>query len=378
MADGTPADEESLDPAPRRPRRRPAIVSLVVAAGALVLIWAWREETLYFFQPRTPRDLGSAAAPGPLVHNTFVRIQGIPDRKRTVILEGRWGNHRAVFRLLESHSRIFIAQPRKHRMPPDVFSDTYQGRLLRMADQPYYAQLYRYFADQVAMPVDLSAADLLRLAGRAPAEVKDREGQPFRLQARDELFVGILFPGEYRVQFDRTRYPKAEESDAVVAGLGLPWGPLEDSRPFRGYVVEASADQAALLLARFRDPAERIGVLPRAAALRCRWGEVRADGDKLALTALGAPAPGPFVATADGHLVPAAPAGTIVVGLDRIRSVEAQTPMRIPADAMVLREADDPGTFAYVVAGDAVLLALLVLNVVLLVRRLRAGEGEAA
>ena len=365
--------DETLEPA-RPTRRRPAILSIAVAVGCVVLLWALREETAYFFQPRTPLDLGSAESSAALEHNRHVRIQGIPDRTRTILIDGRWGRHRAIFRLHGSRSRLFVSQPRKHRMPPEVFSDVFEGRLLRMAEQPYFSQVYRYYVDRMTTPVDLPTPELVRAAGRSPAEVRDGDGGPFRLEAKDELFVSVLFPGEFRVQFDRARYPKAEESDSVLAAIGLPWGPLEDSRAFRSYVVRAGEAASSGLIERFRDPVQKIGVLPRAAAVRCRWGDVKNEGGKLVLSPLG-PAPVPFAATTDGHLVAGAPSKTIAVAPERIRSVEAQTPFVIPMDAMILREKDHPNVYWYIAAADVALLALLAVNGVLLLRRWREPGG---
>jgi len=364
------ADETSLEPH----RRRPPILSIVVAAGSLYLLWALREETVYFFRSRTPRDLQARDAAALTMHNAFVRVQGVPDRQRTVILDGRWGRHRGVFRMHGSRSRLFVSQPRKHRMPPDVFSDVFEGRLLRMADQDYFPELYRFYADQITIPVELAPAELLRLAGRAPVDLRDRDGEPFRLEAKDDLFFGVTFPGELRVQFDRARYPKPEESEAVLATLGVPWGPLEDSGAFRSYVVHADGEQADALLARFRDISQKVGVLPRAAAVRCRWGDARRAGDALRLLAQDEPAPAPFVA-ANGRLQPASPEKSLTVPLSRIRSVEVQAPLRIPRDAMLLREGDLPGTYWYIAAADALLLAFVAINLMVLLRRWRGATA---
>lgn len=366
--------DETLEPAHPKPRpRRPPILAVFVAVGSVYLLWALREETAYFFQPSSPVDLGSSEAPAAMEHNRHVRVQGIPDRTRTVILDGRWGRHQAVFRLHGSRSRLFVSQPRKHRMPPDVYSDVFEGRLLRLADQPYFPQLYRYFVDHLSTPVDVPIAELVRAAGRSPAEVRDGDGAPFSLDAKDELFVSVLFPGEFRVQFDRARYPKVEESDTLLASFGLPWGPLEESRALRSYVVQGGQADADRLFERFRDPVEKVGVLPRAAAVRCRWGDVKRDGGNLVLSALGGPAPVRFLATTDGHLVAGPSSQTLSVAPERIRSVEAQTPFVIPPDAMILREKDHPRLYWYIAAADVALLALLAINGMVLLRR-RGGD----
>jgi len=308
-------------------------------------------------------------------HNTFVRVQGVPDRGRTVILDGRWSRHHAIFRLLGAKSGLFVAQPRKHRMPPESFSDAYEGRLLRMADQDYFPQLYRYFVDNMRTVIDLPPADLLRHAGQAPVELRGRRGEDFSLRAKDELFVSVEFPGEYRVQFDRALYPKERESDKVMASLGLEWGPLEDSGAFRSYLVHADAEQASALMARFQDVTLKVGVVPRAEPVRCQWGDVKRDGDRLVLKALDDPAPAPFAKAEDGLLKPAEPTNGLALTPDRIRSVEVQVPLRIPKDAMILRQGDTPGTFWWVAAADVLLLGLIAINLTVLLRR-RQGSAR--
>jgi hypothetical protein len=368
---------EDPDETPRPARRRPAVLSLAVMAVSVYLLAAMREETAYFFEPRVPIDFRGGPAGVRRLHNRHARVLGIPDRTRTVLIDGRFGHHRAIFRIHGTRSKLFVAQPRKHRMPPDHYSDEFSGRLLRMADQPYFPHVYRYFADHIRTPVDLPVPDLMRVAGRTPAEVRGGDGAALRLEGQDEIFVSVTFPGETRVQFDRQRYPRAEESDAIAASLGLPWGPLEDSRAFRSYVVRAGEADEASLTERFSDPVGKIGVLPRAAAIRCRWADVRVDGGVLVLKSASGPAPSAFVASSDGHLVAEPPQPVLRVEPERVRSAEVQVPLLIPMDAMILREGDDPGVYWYVILADVVLLALITFNATLLLRRPRPGGAGA-
>lgn len=71
---------------------RPILMVAAIAFGATILS-DWKEEVAYFFHDRTPVALGNAtedfpsrvsAEPGwqpPLVHNSFVALQGIPSRR---------------------------------------------------------------------------------------------------------------------------------------------------------------------------------------------------------------------------------------------------------------------------------------------------------
>lgn len=368
------ADDEHTEP-PRKKTSRPPILAVAVVLGSVYLLWALREETVYFFRSRTPQELSVAKLTSD-GHNTFARVQGVPDRARTVIMDGRWGRHRAFFRVLGARSRLFVAQTRKHRMAPESFTDVFQGRLLRMADQAYFPQLYKYLVDHMTTVAGVPTEELLKNVGKAVVELRDRTGEPLRITAKDELFISIGFPGEYRVQFDREKYPNERETDTMMAGLGLDWGPLEDSRAFRAYVAHADEGQASALMERFRDVKLKVGVVPRTAAVRCAWGEVKNAEGKLVVRALDDAIPTPFTLADDGLLRPAAPPAPIALDPSHIRSVEAQIPFRVPREAMVLIDGDEPAAFWYIAAADVLLLLLVTVNVLVLLRiRIRGRAG---
>lgn len=378
-----PPDEfADLEP-PRKRRPRSPMIALAVITFAAWLLWTVREQTAYFFRGNEPIALGEAdraVASRLLRENTHVRIQGTPDRRRAIVIEGRWGGYKGLFPLYRTGGRVFVAQPRKGRQPPGVFTDVWEGRLVRFRGESFFPQVFRYYADKMTSAFDLDAREVLRAAGKAPARLHGKLGEEIEIEGKRELFFDVAFPDQYRLQFDRAKYAAKEECERAVAELGLPWSELPPSRAFHAYLVVAPGDAGHRLLERFRDVALKIGVVPRTESVAAKWADVGAEGNALVVRVAAGGAPPDFTPGADGKLAPAPAALPLVLPLSRILAAEVTAPYRIPMDAFLLLEGDTPRSYGWFFGIDLLLGIVIAGNLIVLALRLRrrfAGEPAA-
>ena len=135
---------------------RIALPTLVTVLGSAVTLFLFRADASYFFEPRTPRDLGEATAAldAKPATNSHVRMRGIADLSRSVRV-GRRGGDARIARL--SASPLLIEVPAagapgtrpsgEGGLTESGFFDG-AGRLFAAADLPSsYAPILRRFQE---------------------------------------------------------------------------------------------------------------------------------------------------------------------------------------------------------------------------------------
>lgn len=370
--------QEDLEPRVHKRSRSP-IVGVVVLVMATWLLWTLREPTAYFFRARRPVELGQApeaVEKGLLRANTFVRVQGMPDRRHTTVIEGRWGRYKGLFPLARTRDALWVAEPRKGRQPREEFPEALQGRLVPFSSQPFFPDVLRYYAEKMTTTYDFEPREFLHQLTGAAGRLRARSGRQVDISKDRAVFVGVTFPGDFRVQFDLARYPDKAASDALLSEMDMPFVDLPESGAFRAYFVRAD-DGGKRLFERFSDISQKVSVIPRSETFAAHFGDLAAQDQTLVLAKTQGQVPAAYTA-AEGALVPNPQPLPLRLPSDRISSIEVTAPFQIPAGAFVLLEAETPGSYWPFFAMDAVLVAVVIGNFVVFGLRLRRRNASAA
>jgi len=387
-----PVDDE-IDPEllqlPQRPRRRRhPVISVIVIALSLYLMYFVRDDFIFFLQPAEPVDVGEAAAAltaGKLSPNTHVTLSGAPDRKHALIMEGRFGGYDSFFRLLQTSNKLFVLKHRERRATDSVVTATHTGQLVRFGSLPNHEGLRDYFAKTMTIPHDLDFHAVARAKTRktTPAVVEDRDGIQIQLDPESVVWVNVVFPDEWLIQLSKRTFKTAEEAAKALISMELKLPLAQDderSETFWRFVVHAEADQVPLLMARFKDQDKKGSVVRRQLSYSARWSQLSVEGDDLIIDAADPSfptryrvSPGPSGA----QELSAARPGPVSVPKEGVLFITTSSPFSIAPDALVLLADHAPGDYWYYALLYAVLVVFILLNAVALFRRWRE-RGAAA
>jgi len=416
-----PPDEDDFDPEllkiPKPKRRRHPIVSFIVIGFSLYLMYFMRTDILFFFQPSTPVEVGhvsKALEKGALAPNTHVRIEGVPDRKRTGRLEVSFG-YDNFFPLLQGKNKVYVQQHMSRDDPDREVRFSHSGQLVLLESLPYRKNLKKFLGRAISKThaLDLAALRAGRQGGGATATIKDRDGESVKMNPDTLLWINAAYPGEYWVQFNRHKCPDDERALKQLLGHKLPVAQdSEKSKIFWRLIVRADAEQFGKLNGQFRGcrdkrearspfnkPAPDAAaagqikapeatkeseadlkccaageLVPRALAFTGRWDQVSFQGDHLLINAKDDSFPTRY-ALADGKLKPMQ---ETIVGLPvgTVRSVEISSPFEVPPDALVLLTDKKPSDHWYYALLYLVLLGFMGLNGWILYSRFRTPKEE--
>lgn len=372
--------DDDLDPElialPRRPRRRRhPLVSLVVLLLSLYLIWFLRTDLLFFMQSRTPVDKGQvheALAQGTLKPNTYIKLTGAPDRKHALVLEARFGGWESFVRLRRGDNHLFVQSHRDSRSTDKEVSSSHVGQLVRFTDLPYHQALQDNFKATMSLAHDLDFAVIKGplASGGGATTVTDRKGRQARLTPDSQVWINVVFPGEWVVQFSKRAYPTPEEPKKALDHIALPYAvDTETSRMFHRFVVLADPEQARRLINSFKDRTLHAGVVRRQLSYSARWEQLKVDKDTLLIDARDPTFPSRF--TLEGDKLVAVRDKVVRVPAQGVLYITTSSPFEVAPDALVLITDRAPGdSWHYALLGLMLLIFALV-NGAILVTRLR-------
>lgn len=416
-ADGADEFDPELLKIPRRKRRRHPLISIVVIGFSLYLMWFMRTDILFFFQSRTPTDVGQvqqALSRGELQPNTYVRLQGVPDRKRTGRLEVSFG-HDNFFPLLRSSNKVFVQQHVSRRDPDRAVRFTHQGQLVLLSSLPYRENLEKYLSRAISKSHAVENAELRRGLSARASTIKDREGETVKMTPDTLLWINAAYPNEWWVQFNRHKCPDDELALKQLLGHKLLVAQDSDSsRMFWRLVVRADTRQFGELTTKFRQcrrqleafsplsrkprpqdaaaagevktdaqsAAKKPGaalqccaggeVVPRVLAFTGRWDQLSFKGDQLLINSADETFPTRYRLQGD-RLVPVVEKVTQLPA-SAIRAVEISSPFEVPADALVLLTDKQPNDHWYYALLYLVLFGFIALNGYILRLRFRKQQ----
>jgi hypothetical protein len=356
-AQDTELDPELVRLPPPRPPRSPIVVLAVLLLGAILLVHL-RTDIRYALSPRTPVELPEQVPPGTVLpDNRLVSIRGIPDYRYALLLEPREDQYRrSFFRLLGTGDRLLVRADQtasRHEL-----SERFVGRLRRFDALSFAAEIRGYYATQeVTRFVDLGSLRACLPKLLDCTTLRDVTGEPLRLEASRPLLWVVDFPDELKITLSRDRFLVEEDARHELERMGQPIrGAGRETEAGYVYVVEVS-------------PEKRDAYLTKLEPLGASFAVHR---ERLSVPLVGI--------TFARDLVGLQPSGATTATSypwSRIVSVQAEAPVRIPADSWVLLEGETPGTFQWapLVAGGLGLF--MIFNLWLLVRWLRARRAAA-
>ncbi len=415
-AEGAEDFDPELIKLPKPKRRRHPIVSLIVIGFALYLMWFMRTDVLFFFQPSEPVDMGhvgKALEQGKLKPNTHVRIQGVPDRKRTGRLEVSFG-HDNFFPLLQGKRKVYVQQHVSRHDPDREVRFAHTGQLVLLESLPYRKHLKMFLTKTISKSHGLAPATLR--AGRKvgdTATIKDKDGGAVKMTADTLVWINARYPDEWLIQFNRHRCPNDETALKQLLGHKLPVAEdSETSKIFWRLVARANPEQFGKLNAQFRACRARLekrspfnkpqadaaaagqlrpdaGSKDEEAALKCcaagelvprvlaftgRWNQLSFQGDDLLINARDDTFPALFALRGDKleqikQKVTRLPVSTL-------RSIDISAKFEVPPDAMVLLTDKKPIDHWFYAVLYLVLIGFMGLNGWILYVRFRTPEEE--
>lgn len=281
--------DDDLDPElmalPPPRRRRHPVIALAVIVGSIALMIYVRHDFLYFFQPRQPVDLGEVAqSAGKLVPNTFVKVRGAPDRKRAARLSGRFAGYDTVFRLQQAQNLVFVQRSHRQRTSYREVPYEHVGRVVRLTDVAYVKILLDFFGKHVSVSHEISPAQVIAAKQSRAGFVIDSFGRKKSMSPTMQVWVNVVYPGEWRVQFMRRYFTSKEQAAAQLDALKIPYiAEVEPSQVMWRFAVLAGPEQLKQLRKAFVTPTMSSGVVPRQLSYLVRWEQIRTDGKQLVL-----------------------------------------------------------------------------------------------
>jgi hypothetical protein len=351
------ADEFANIPSSRR--RHPAI-ALGAAALAAFLLYQIHDDVFFAISHSEARDLGEARAlvtapAGKLPINEYVRVAGTADRESGIIIDtaGSW-KFTQFFRVLGTQSRFFVSRVPDPIPVEQAERDVFVGRLIRFADLSFQAAIRKHFSDRVTATHFFASAAMrsgVASSKGGPLALADLMGEQVSLAPNDELAIDVDRPADVEVEMPRSKYPEEGAARAAIEKLGGkilddPAKPTDRKRI--ALVVtfpEAVRNQAMNAISEL-DP--KVRFLPVRATFTTRVADLAAGAESLLIKAAG-----------ESRELPLA-------GIKAIRTLAS---VRIPDDALLLREGERPRDHLKVLIAAAFLLAFALLNLLSLRRR---------
>jgi hypothetical protein len=376
-----PLTEDGADPEllklPRRKRRHP-LVSLLVIGLSAYLMYFTREDMFYFLQSRVPADIGHvrdvvAKADG-LTPNRYVKLEGAPDRKNALLLEGKFSGYDSLYRVHESQNLVFVQAHRKERATDREVSAIHQGRLLPFRNRPYFETVRSYLAKSMTNAHELDDKALRQLLlGKA---VKDQKGLGVSVEPKSIIWINASFPNEWILQFSKQRYATIDHARKQIGAIALPIAvDVEPADAFWRFVILATAEQVEPLVKQLAPPALHAGVIRRQISLPMRPGAMKFEGDTLVIQASASDAPTRYLlksaAGASGPVLEPVRAIPVRLEASDIRYITTGSRFELPDRAMIVLSGDQPRDYWYYLLLYLVLGTFIVLNAVALINRAR-------
>jgi hypothetical protein len=392
-------EEERADPEllklPRRSiRRRHPVVSFLVIALSLYLMWFLRADLLFFFQGSRPQDVGEveiALKQGRLQPNAFVKLSGTPDRKHARIIEQRFGGYYSFFRLLGTSSQVFVQKQRQSRFTDEEVYTTHVGQLVAFNSLPYATSLKKYFGQNLTVAHDLDFKTLKGALGQPTVTVRDVKGEAVTLDPDSLVWINVAYPNEWIVQFSKHVFSHVEGAEDALRqkleGLDIPFAKDEEpSRLFWRFVVLCAPEHFPQLQARLKSQIiagrPQLGLVRRQISYSAPWNKLGLRNQNLVVNAADPTFPSRFERSSEG--------GAQSGGLKPIKEKRIEIPaaalmyistssaFSVPDDALVLLVGKTPKDNWYYLLLYFVLLAFVGVNVGVLFLRFRQGVVQGA
>lgn len=353
-------------------RRRHPLISLAVILLSLYLMYFVRGDLLYFFQPRTPRDVGDVAealSRGQLQANSYLTVRGAPDRKHAILLKRQLSGWDSFVRLLQSDSRVYVQRHRRKRSTDREVLGIHTGRVVRFTSLPYRETVRAYLERTIHPEHELSFAAIARAKREHSHQVRDIRGGLVTLKDTSELWLNVSYPDEWVVQLAKSIHPSADDARRELGAIRLPYVLADDdSKMFWRFVVIARGKELEQLLRGFSDPGRNAGVIRRQVTYTARWAQLQVDGETLVVDTDEQRLPGPY-RLIEGQGQNAAPRleeqaeqRPLRIAAAALRHASATSHFEMPANAMVVVVGERPASHWPYVLLYSVLGVFILLN----------------
>lgn len=355
-AGGPPGPPDEFAGIPSRASRHPAIAAAAILLAGF-LVFQMRADVRYALSPTVAVDLGDArklVAAGQVPANRYVRLSGLPDRESALILDtqGSW-SFRQFFRLLGTGDRVFIKRA-ADPLPVDLAErDVFTGRLVPFQDLSFQESIRRHFSANVSATHFFEPAALEAALGKSGGvALVDRLGQSVSLAPDDRLAIDVGRPGDFRIELPGDRWNDLEKAKATVVQRGGQIVEATSTETKRRAVVARFPDERReAALTALSDLDRRVRITQATSTLQVRLGELRVG---------------------EAGLVARTPQGEVALPRDRIESVRAVAPVRIPEGAWLLVEGERPRDHLRAVVIAVLLVGFALFNALALRPRRRA------
>jgi hypothetical protein len=356
-----------------RRRRLPIFRILLVALGLYALIVLF-PGFRFALQGGEPRDLGAAAAVELTddLHNSYVRVQGTPNREQAAQPQGAGYVYMA---LQESGGKIWAAVPVGEEAPADGLV----GRFMRFADVGEYVQVADFLKESVdTVTIDVARDDFVRALS----------GDTSKLSlGPDDVVIIATAERDVDVQFGKQGF-KAADAKAIVEGLGYPFVAGKGGKMHQ-FVARIPADKREQVKSELRghlpegvSPAHpRLGAtyVVRTETYKAPGEAVKIEGELITF---------PFDERGkvergynleNGQLVERkVEGGRLLVALDDVNRIRIERPLSIPEGAFVLYVGDGPGgQLPWALLWVLVLLGLIAIPAVPAIKQALKPKAQA-
>jgi len=352
---GPAASVDEFANIPSSRRRHPA-VALGAAALAIFLIYQVHQDLFFALSHSSATNLGDARALADLPSaklplNQVVRIAGKADRESAVTIDtaGSW-RFTQFLRLLGTRSRFFVSRV-PDPIPPDLAEqDVFEGRLLRFRDLSFADAIRQHFGSRVTATHFFGAGAVKeKLAGSrgGPLLMADLFGEKVSLAASDELFVDVARPADIQVDLPRRKYPDLAAARAAVESHGatvLDDAVASDDKTV-SLVITFAPDRRDKAMSEIADLDSHVRYQPVRTTYPVKVGDLAAGKQGLSVKVGGEEKDLP---------------------VDRILAIRTVAQVKIPDDALILREGERPRDHLKTIIVAAFLLGFAVLNLLAL------------
>jgi hypothetical protein len=384
-----PAIDDAADPEllslPRPRKRRHPLISVAVILLSLYLMVFVRADLIYFFQPRSPTDLGQVEGvvkKGALKANTHVTVHGAPDRKHSLLLKGQFTGFDSFVPLLQSDYRVYVQRHRRERSSHRTVMGVHSGRVVPFDQLPYRNAVRRELHKMINIAHELDFDALVAAKHKGDRTIRDSAGRAVKIDDKTEFWINVSYPDEWVIQLSKKVYPTADQAKRALADLPLPYAQdAETSHSFWRFAVLARGEQLRQLLASFADPRSHSGVVRRQVTYTARWDQLAIHGDTLvidtddpALSVHYEEVP-PAKGQTQGQLA-AIKTTPVRVPRSSVRYLSTGSAFTMPSDAMVIVVGETPDSYWHYLLLFSVLGAFILFNMIALASRLKERSAR--
>lgn len=378
----------------RRPRRSPALASLVALAGIYLLTTMWSDFRYWLRSEDDLRDLGSVSEiyrEGVFVEdfdNQYVRITGTPDVQHAARMTTEKGVSGYV-RIREAGGSLFASVPHEESRPHDRFTGTFEGRMRELGSMWNYDVVQQFFdTEQILQTVDVNPSELAR-AMKEQSVTLDVEGEDRKIDLTEDDFIRLVVKQpEATVQLGKGTWKRVGDAETAVAELGYPFTLDErDSVHFHSFLVRIPEDERDAAQARLNEghevpadnPDPKIGamILPRTATYVVAPDQIGVAGEDQLVFEYGENTTSPGFRVDGGKLVERGlDDGKLGVDIADVIATRIERQIRVNPNGYVVVVEETPKTKWLSAVLFLVVSALVAINLVALgvwIRRLRAA-----